>query len=115
MRLSRHSASTPLDKLNDHERKVYKLVARQYIAQFYPLHEYTDVRAEIVIEGGVFVAIAKTVDVPGWKSLFKGKKANESDLPALKKGQSLNCERGELVEKNTTPPAYFTMQRCLQL
>ena len=96
------------DKLNDHERKVYKLVARQYIAQFYPLHEYTDVRAEIVIEGGVFVATAKTVDVPGWKTLFKGKKANESELPALKKGQSLICERGELVEKNTTPPAYFT-------
>jgi len=28
--------------------------------------------------------------------------------PPLKAGQPLHCERGELLEKNTTPPPYFT-------
>ncbi len=96
------------DRLSDHERKVYQLVARQYIAQFYPVHEYTDTRAEIVIEGGLFVAAAKTVEIQGWKSLFTDKKVADTELPPLKKGQQLDCERGELIEKNTTPPAYYT-------
>jgi len=96
------------DKLNSDERKVYKLIARQYIAQFYPVHEYTDTRAEIEIEGGLFVATAKTVQVRGWKVLFTEKELSGSELPALEKGQIVKCERGELIEKNTTPPAYFT-------
>ena len=29
-------------------------------------------------------------------------------LPDLTKGQPLHCSKGELVEKNTTPPPYFT-------
>jgi len=113
-RVDAHHAIIPTERklasaqLSDHERKVYRLVARQYLAQFYPVHEYTDVRAEIVIEGGLFVATAKTTDVPGWKVLFKQKKTPEPELPQLTKGQPLTCEHGELVEKNTTPPAYFT-------
>lgn len=135
-RVDAHHAIIPTQRkltsnnLTDFEQKIYRLVARQYLAQFYPVHEYTDTRAEIVIEGGLFIATAKTVIAQGWKSLFQqqrpasktaeGKtpelkpvvnsavKKAEITLPTLKKGQLLNCERGELVEKNTTPPAYFT-------
>ena len=76
--------------------------------RFYPVHEFTDTRAEIEIAGGLFVATAKTVEVRGWKVLFAEKKVPGSELPPLERGQIVNCERGELVEKNTTPPAYFT-------
>ncbi len=97
------------DTLTSHERQVYQLVSRQYLAQFYPVHQYLDTRAEIVIEGGRFVASAKKVTQPGWKVLFGADKQKQPEpLPALAKGQSLHCERGELVEKNTTPPPYFT-------
>ncbi len=95
--------------LSSHEKQVYQLVARQYLAQFYPVHEYADTRAEIIIEGGRFVASSKKVLKPGWKVLYGADKQKQSaPVPALKKGQALHCDSGELVEKNTTPPPYFT-------
>jgi len=99
-----------LESLSTAEQQIYRLVARQYIAQFYPLHEYADTRVEILIEGGLFVATAKTILKEGWQVLFKADKSKDAEktLPPLKKGQSLHCERGELIEKNTTPPPYFT-------
>ena len=63
---------------------------------------------EVVIEGGLFIATAKNTNVQGWKTLFKQRQTPEPELPLLEKGQPLICECGELVEKNTTPPAYFT-------
>lgn len=99
-----------LQSLSKQEQQVYRLIARQYIAQFYPVHEYADTRVEIIIEGGLFVATAKTILKEGWQVLFRGDKSKEAEktLPPLQKGQELHCERGELVEKNTTPPPYFT-------
>ena len=96
--------------LSQSELKVYGLIARQYVAQFYPLHEYADTRVEIVIEGGLFVAKAKTILKEGWQVVFNANKKGESEkyLPPLSIGQSLYCERGEVVRKNTTPPLYFT-------
>ncbi len=96
--------------LSKAEQQVYGLVARQYIAQFYPVHEYADTRVEIVIEGGLFIATAKTILKEGWQVLFRSDKSKETEktLPPLAVGQPLHCERGELVEKNTTPPPYFT-------
>ncbi len=118
-----HAIIPTLRKLNSNslstrEQQVYGLVARQYLVQFYPQHEYIDTRAEIEIEKGLFVASSKQVTVVGWKTLYevakdKADKADKGEtaankLPALKKGQSLHCNKGELVEKNTTPPPYFT-------
>ena len=99
-----------ISSLSQAEQQIYRLIARQYIAQFYPVHEYADTRVEIIIEGGLFVATAKTILKEGWQVLFRNdnKKDAEKTLPPLSKGQSLHCERGELVEKNTTPPPYFT-------
>lgn len=115
-KVTAHHAIIPTQKsvdalsLSQSEQQIYRLVARQYIAQFYPVHEYADTQVHIVIEGGLFVATAKTILNPGWKLLFRHDKSNEHEktLPVLHKGQSLHCKRGELVEKKTTPPSYFT-------
>ena len=92
------------------EQQIYGLIARQYLAQFFPVHQYADTRVELVIEGGLFVATAKTILKPGWKVVFLTDKAKDKEkfLPPLSLGQTLHCERGELLEKNTTPPQYFT-------
>lgn len=104
-----HRTVTP-SSLSQFERQVYGLIARQYVAQFYLPHEYADTRVQIQIEGGVFVATAKTILNEGWKVLYQkdDTKTPEKTLPLLLKGQILHCERGELIEKNTTPPPYFT-------
>ena len=96
--------------LSSAEQKIYALIARQYLAQFYPVYQYADTRVDILIEGGLFVASAKTILKKGWKAVFETSKTKETEkfLPPLSMGQPLHCERGELLEKNTTPPSYFT-------
>ena len=122
-RVEAHHAIIPTSKkldasrLSGDELKVYELIARQYLAQFYPAWRYLDRILEIEIAGGCFVAKARhTLDV-GWKVLFGGvqsKADNEKDselqlaLPDLKKGDQLHCLQGELVEKQTQPPKHFT-------
>ena len=100
-----------LSKLNKNETSLYELIARQYLLQFYPKHEYMDTRLEVNIEGGLFAANAKAIKVMGWKSLVtrsKDEAFEEPTLPNLKKGENLHCTKGEVIEKQTQAPKYFT-------
>ena len=106
-----------MSKLSKTESQLYELIARQYLCQFFPAHEYSDTRVEIIIAGGKFVASARQSISPGWKVLFQTGAEDQPDreqgklpqlLPQLKKGESLHCIKGELLEKHTHPPAYFT-------
>lgn len=102
-----------LSKLSKTERQLYELIARQYLCQFFPVHEYTDSRAEIIIAGGLFVASARQPLSLGWKVLFQAgvedqPSGDQRGLPALKKGENLHCLKGELLDKHTHAPAYFT-------
>jgi DNA topoisomerase-3 len=101
-------------KLSPAERNVYELVARQYLAQFYPAHEYSDSQIDLNIAGGRFIAKARASLKPGWRQLFPVRKEGEkkesalnTQLPSLKKGDSCLCESGEVLEKQTTPPKPF--------
>ncbi|WP_417618185.1 DNA topoisomerase III [Oceanisphaera sp.] len=103
-------------KLSSAEQHIYRLVARQYLAQFYPPWSYEDKRLEVEIAGGCFVATARQTIKPGWKTLFaqQGKQAEDEEealptsLPDLKVGDPLLCLQGELLDKLTQPPRYFT-------
>ena len=118
------------DKLSKAEGQLYELIARQYLCQFFPRHEFTETRIEVTIEGGRFLAQAQQPTVMGWKQLFpsapraasntdthkreasaelnKEPKEWQQTLPMLKKGDCLQCERGELQERLTQPPRHFT-------
>lgn len=110
-----------LSKLSLQERQLYEHISRQYLCQFYPKWEYSDTRVEVTIEGGLFIAKSRSTKSLGWKALFvkEGTENNSekasgerehsvTSLPDLKRGDSLECVRGELLEKNTQPPKYFT-------
>ena len=120
---------TNLSSLSAQEMKIYELIARQYLYQFYPIHEYFDTRLEVNIEGGLFSANDKRVKIAGWKVLSGSSLASDNTvkletslatshnndasssqgtLPALKKGDKLHCTQGELLEKATQPPKHFT-------
>ncbi|WP_299807535.1 DNA topoisomerase III [uncultured Shewanella sp.] len=127
-----HHAIVPTEKianlsiLSQAEKQLYLQVARQYLMQFYPAYLYKETQVEIIIAGGLFKTKAKQEAALGWKQLLKqpanqkqdnrssiDKSQTEDDehlanIPALKKGQVLLCERGELLEKQTQPPKHFT-------
>ena len=119
-KVSAHHAIIPTQKkldssrLSSSELKLYELVARQYLAQFYTHWVYDDRQIDVDIAGGLFVAKARQVVDPGWKVLFKQKEKKEDDsslqtkLPTVKPGDILPCVNASLLEKLTTAPKYFT-------
>ncbi|WP_371375210.1 DNA topoisomerase III [Thalassotalea aquiviva] len=107
--------------LSSTEQRIYQLIIRQYLAQFYPPHQYAQTDVLINIVEGEFKASAKVVKVIGWKALFqhsgskdsKSSEAKEDNsinktLPPLVKGQGLQSLEPQLLEKQTKPPASFT-------
>ncbi|SIR04247.1 DNA topoisomerase III [Aeromonas hydrophila] len=112
-----HHAIIPTEKqgnpatLGADEAKLYGLIARQYLLQFYPPFEYNDSKVLLRIVGGLFQAKARRILKAGWKALLGVEEDDEEEagsLPALRKGEPLLCERGELQEKMTQPPKSFT-------
>ena len=127
------SRRTDLERMGDADRKVYELIARQYLIQFYPDHSFRKRTVDIEIEKGLFRVGSRETLVEGWKSLTYKKslthekslthkksltsskssqnKAAEEDeqqiLPDLVKGQILTCPDAELKEKQTQPPKAF--------
>ncbi|NRQ41788.1 DNA topoisomerase III [Rheinheimera sp. YQF-2] len=110
----------PLTRLSVAEQRLYQLIARQYLAQFYPPFCYSDAMVELTIAGGCFIAKARTEKAAGWKQLFRrdniaeplDKQADpamqQAALPPLQQGQQLLCTASQLLEKHTQPPQAFT-------
>lgn len=98
-------------RLTENERRVYQLIARQYLIQFCPDAEYRKGKITLNISGGVFVAQARNLIIAGWKALLGKEDSDEIVeplLPVVKPNQQLWCEKGEIVEKKTQPPRHFT-------
>ena len=117
-KITAHHAIIPTEKsvnninLNSFEKNIYLLIVRQYLVQFYPVYQYQQTKLTVKIAGGLFTASTKMMQQLGWKALFPSndKSPNEeiNTLPVLQQGQILHCQRGELVEKHTSPPESFT-------
>ncbi len=124
-KVSAHHAIIPTQKtlaagkvtttLKPVEEKIYRLVCRNYIAQFLPKHEFYAVKAEVSIGTGVFIAKAKEPIAIGWKIAFpvscsksKDNGEIEQKIPSLVVGQALMSLQAEVAEKNTSPPKPYT-------
>jgi DNA topoisomerase-3 len=99
--------SKSISSLDSASQKIYALIAKQYLCQFYPDYCYAECVAEIEINNGVFISKAKSKLSDGWKALFDSQE-KDTFLPKLQKGQALLCDKGVVIDKNTQPPAYFT-------
>ncbi len=103
---AKHLSSVSL--AND-EAKIYQLISRHYLIQFYPDYIYNESKVEVTIAGGLFKASAKQDVSLGFKLLMgKSELKEEATLPYLEKGMALTCTKGEVVQKHTSPPAHFT-------
>ena len=75
-KVSAHHAIIPTAKnrptgaLSNDEAKIYEIIARQYIAQFYPNFEYMDKQIDTIVDGGLFISKQKDIIKNGWKDLF---------------------------------------------
>lgn len=121
-----HHAIIPTPKssgsagLSGFEEKVYHLIARQYLMQFYSAAVYAEAELVFDIAGGVFAAKGKQMLFAGWRVLLGKTQAQDSDddvankVPPLKKGEVHTCREGDIKHKMTEPPKYFTEATLLQ-
>ncbi|WP_072004118.1 DNA topoisomerase III [Selenomonas sp. AB3002] len=125
-KISAHHAIVPttvkanMDELTDMQRNLYEMVAKAYLAQFYPPQKFLTTHIEIEATGETFVANGKVILSPGWKVLYQGEPTNKdgdkeetAQLPAVQNGESVTNKEAELVTKVTKPPKRFTTSTLL--
>jgi len=122
----------PPHALTDLLQKVYDLVARRFIAVFYPDCQFAQTTVMGEVQGGEgaekveFKATGRTILDPGWRAVYakdarstddddekKKEEEEERTLPAFVKGES-GPHEPTLSEKWTTPPPYYNEATLLR-
>lgn len=114
------AAPVRLADMGEDDRRVYDLVVRRYLAQFYPNYDYDQTRIEARFGQEVFVAMGITLVATGWKAAFVEAAEGEEDsegatpLPRLSQGDTLSCLSAKVDAKQTKPPPRYTEGTLLQ-
>ena len=113
----------PATGLTDMERNVYDLIARRFIAVFYPDCKFSTTTVLGTVEDVEFKATGKEILSPGWRDVYAQQNATADDderkgdeertLPTFVKGES-GPHIPTLSEKWTTPPKYYTEATLLR-
>ncbi len=115
---------TDFSKLTTEEQRIYSLIAKAYLVQFLPNHQWE--RTTTIIEVGehAFKRTSKIIINNGWRD-FYGEDKSESTSGdddeecdslnlSLSNGQEIHCIAGESVRKETTPKPLYTMASLLE-
>lgn len=114
--------------LTTNEQHIYKLIARSYIAQFYPPYEYdeTKIMLDVIVDGMPyqFSATARFDKSLGWKTLYRKDPTNEevatdeetqlADLRSLVSGMAGQSGNVTATECETKPKPLYTEQTLLK-
>ncbi|MCX6972242.1 MAG: DNA topoisomerase III [Verrucomicrobia bacterium] len=96
--------------LDDFELKVYDMVARRFVAAFYPAAQFEVTTRITRVEGEAFKTDGKIITDPGWMAVY-GKQAasgDEQNVCAITSGETVLTEALEIKENETKPPPRFT-------
>ena len=114
--VSDHFAIIPTDanpkKLSDDEIKVFDMIARRFIAAFYPMAEFdVTTRLSVVDPDHTFKIEGKVLVVPGYLEVY-GKQTDDDTLPALTDADGNPAQakilEAELEDDATRPPPRYT-------
>lgn len=94
-------------RLTAAEANVFRLIARNVLAQFYPALETREVKAQFSVLDEAFRAQGREILVPGWKPLFTTRD-EAAPLPPLREGESATVIDQAVEDKETRPPEPFT-------
>jgi DNA topoisomerase-3 len=114
------SSKVNVQEMSEIDRKIYDLIRRRYLAQFYPPHEYEQTQIEARFGAERFTAIGRVPVVTGWRAVFveasdpDEENREASSLPAIAVGDVLDCLSAEVQAKQTQPPAHYTEGTLIQ-
>jgi DNA topoisomerase-3 len=109
--------------LGGDEQKVYDIIARRFIAVFYPDCKVAKTQVNAQVDDVKFVATGKEIIEEGWRVVFsKENKDNEEEnkndseekiLPSFEKGEQ-GPHEPSFLEKATKPPSFYTEASLLR-
>lgn len=109
--------------LTDVEKKVYDLIARRFVAVFYPDCKFATTTVSGKVDKVDFKTSGKEILAPGWRSVYTkeeqvlddgGKKESEEKLlPTFDKGET-GPHKPTLTRKMTVPPKHYTEASLLR-
>ena len=101
-----------LEALPTGERELLRLVGRQLLCAVSEAHRYIEITAALDCGGHPFAVKGKTITTLGWKA-YLSQEAQESTLPELTEGQTLEPSAVSIREGKTTPPKHYTEDTLL--
>lgn len=113
-KISDHFALVPLSdhlpsKLSEPEAKIYDMIARRFMAVFYPAAEVDETTRITEVEGESFRTKGNVLVKPGWREVYGADAAGaQAGLPALKPGETVRTDEVKPLEKTTLPPPRYT-------
>lgn len=119
-KVSDHTALIPteikpvLDNLPTDERKIFDLVARRFLAIFFPPARYKKTIVTTEAAGETFLTVGRVELDKGWKTVFTfvenepGEEEGTGVIPKLGQGESVQTTKTEIREKKTKPPKRYT-------
>ncbi len=108
--------------LSGDDARLFELVARRFLATFFPPAVWSRVERTTIVEEESFRSRAKTLQTPGWREVLGDQEsASAVKLPPLVKGQDkadnvkVDGKAFESEAEETKPPARITEARLLSL
>jgi DNA topoisomerase-3 len=105
------TAAVPdLERLTPDERKIYELVARRFLAGFFPDAVFENTRIETGVEGHRFVSTGRVCVEPGWHAAEPPpqSRTRERLLPLVQRDAPVDTTAVEIREGKTQPPRRYT-------
>ncbi|HEY5791899.1 MAG TPA: DNA topoisomerase III [Chthoniobacterales bacterium] len=95
--------------LDEAEQKLYDMVARRFIAVFYPAAQFEITIRVTRVAGEAFKSDGKIIIDPGWLAVYGKQAAVEDDqiLTPVQSGETAQTTNVEIKESQTKPPARF--------
>lgn len=111
--ISDHFAIIPTGQLpktlSEAEEKIFDLVVRRFIAQFFPAAEYDVTTRITTVEGEHFKTEGKVLVVPGWLEVTgKSLRNPKEELTAVTPGETVLTQTVTVEAQQTRPPARYT-------
>lgn len=105
-----------LSELKDDEKKVYMLIVKRYLTQFFPPAKLLATNIKLDVSGEVFACSGSVIVDSGYLAVYGGEEETTDDndkedsqsLPKLSVGEIVDVLNIAAVTAQTKPPASFT-------
>lgn len=103
-----------LAQMTDTEKKVFTLIARSFLVQFYPPFKYRALSAEVSCEKERFKANGRQILDQGWKTVYGAEDVEEDanadeeqSIPVMAQNDPVTAKSGDISSRRTSAPPAF--------